>query len=110
MDNEKQNKLSEFVSREVIYNQSYLVEELLKKEVLEYDDIINLEETNEEGDNVAKEIFEWWLVSDWLLEKLEAQGELILESDYGSWWGRCCTGQAIMLDSIIEHIYDEMMQ
>ncbi len=55
-----------------------------------------------------KEIYEWWLVSDWLLAKLKEHGEPILENEYGSWWGRTCTGQAIFLDVVIAQIYREM--
>ena len=51
-----------------------------------------------------QEIFEWWLVSDWLLERLEEQGEPILKTDFGNWWGRTCTGQAIALDHNIQEI------
>lgn len=54
------------------------------------------------------EIFEWWIVSDWLADKLEVHGEPILKSDYGTWWGRTCSGQAISMDSVIEDIYKEL--
>jgi len=43
-----------------------------------------------------------------LLTKLEEKGEVIMRNDYGEWWGRSCTGQAIFLDGIIEKIYDEL--
>jgi len=33
-------------------------------------------------------------------------GEPILESDYGTWWGRTCTGQAIQLDGTIQKIVE----
>jgi len=55
-----------------------------------------------------QEIYEWWLVNNWLLEKLEAKGETILRSNYENWWGRGCTGQAIALDGVIEEIYDDL--
>jgi len=54
------------------------------------------------------EVFEWWSCSDWLIKKLEEQGECILKTDYGDYWGRTCTGQAILLDSVIEKIYIEL--
>ena len=52
-----------------------------------------------------KEIFEWYLVTDFLAEKLDKLNEPMLKTDYGTWWGRTCTGQAIILDSVIETIY-----
>jgi hypothetical protein len=46
------------------------------------------------------EIFEWWVIADsMVLDDLLAQGECVIDNDYGRWWGRCCTGQANYLDS-----------
>jgi len=118
----KQEELRNFVSREVYYNESMLVEDLLKDGKFQYEDIENLYKTDEElkddgyddidkaRDDGAdmKEVFEWWRVSDWLIEKLAKQGEPILRTDYGDYWGRTCTGQAIALDSVIEEIYDSL--
>ena len=59
----------------------------------------------DELDTEYKEIFEWWSCTDWLIKKLAEQGEPILHTDYGDYWGRCCTGQAILLDNVIETIY-----
>ena len=56
-----------------------------------------------------QEIFEWWMVSVWLAEKLRSKGEPVLENKYGVWWGRCVSGQAISLDYVIQEIYDEVM-
>jgi len=55
-----------------------------------------------------KEVFEWWEVSSWLLEKLKEQGEPILDNEFGEWWGRCTTGQAILLDYVISKIAFDM--
>lgn len=62
----------------------------------------------EDREENPQEIFEWWVVSDWLLEKLEDKGQPVLKTDFGSWWGRTCTGQAILLDSVIEEIYTDL--
>lgn len=154
-------RIENIVKNEVLTCQSMLVEELLRKEILSYDDIVNLyvdnseeiEEATEKIDNIKysdayseldtkymndeltekeeedynnlnkqieeleskieeleqeqedpQEIFEWWVVSDWLASKLEEYGEPILKSDYETWWGRTCTGQSIKLDYIIEKI------
>ncbi len=131
---EKQDKVGKFVDREVYLCQSSLVGHLFEKEVFSYDEIenmylsdeqildyageVNKDSTEEERQDVIQnwrddgqdmqEVFEWWVVSDWLVEKLKNAGEPILENDYGTWWGRTCTGQAILLDSIIENIYDNL--
>ena len=137
-----QDKLRQFVSREVLTCQSSLVEEMFRDEKFNYDDVVNMyqyacrecghmetdldkfEETVDEDRRIKsyqcpsckdilgdipeqepQEIFEWWVVTDWLLDRLEEQGEPVLRTDFGNWWGRTCTGQAILLDSVIETIY-----
>lgn len=55
------------------------------------------------------EIFEWWIVTDYLASKLENKGEVILDDVHGlTIWGRTCTGQAIYLDSVIEEITNDI--
>ena len=121
---DKQEKLSLFVSREVYHNESMLVEDLLKDGKFNYEDIENFTKTDEEltdegFENIqeardngedAQEIFEWWRCSDWLIERLAAKKEPILRTDYGDYWGRTCTGQAIFLDSVIEQIWDDLQK
>lgn len=51
---------------------------------------------------VAADILEWWLISDWFADLLRSQGECILANDYGTWWGRQCSGQSTALDSCIQ--------
>ena len=129
-NNQKQNRLRAFVEREVIVNQTMLVERLLANGQFMIDDIENLypqtgfstgiccecsgEDQELDEDEVCAdcqvppEIFEWWLVTNWFARKLQSHGEPILTSEYGTWWGRTCTGQAIYLDCVIETIYDQM--
>lgn len=67
----------------------------------------SLEAMQEAGED-RQEIYEWWLVSEWLYQQLRKAGEPVINSDYGYLWGRTCTGQAILLDSVIENIYDSL--
>lgn len=63
----------------------------------------------DEPETEPQEIFEWWNVSDWLAEKLRAKGEPILSYDeFNYFWGRTCSGQAILLDNVISEICEEM--
>lgn len=119
---EKQRILRDFVDREVLLNQTGLVNYILEKGLVDYEDISNIYYTHEElnerypggygtdEESDVKEIYEWWLVSDWLLERLKEKGEPALETDFGSWWGRTCSGQAIYLDAVIEEIYDDLQR
>lgn len=62
---------------------------------------------SEDGD--SQDVLEWWVVSSWLAENLKKLGEPVLESDYETWWGRTCSGQAISLDHTMDELY-EMVQ
>lgn len=52
------------------------------------------------------EIYEWWMVTGWLAEKLQEKGECIIP-DFNL-WGRCTTGQAILLDGVICSICEDL--
>lgn len=55
------------------------------------------------------EVFEHWIVSGWLADRLEAKGEAICRDLAGlTVWGRCTTGQAIYIDRVICDIYNEL--
>ena len=136
----KQEELRKFTEQEVYVRQTSLIDEALKNEFFSWDDVINLyrrfdgklvdptlcyrcniealcldSETGEceecfLDNREAQEIYEWWVVSDWLEIKLKLKGEPILSNEYGSWWGRCTTGQSVYIDRVIEEIYDELMR
>lgn len=56
------------------------------------------------------EVYEFWAVSQWLADKLIAQGERV-DTDFASLniWARTTTGQAIAMDGCIARIYAKMM-
>ena len=106
-ESELQRKVGEFVDREVIYCVSHLVT-----------DLSNIEQDNEQilelwkgppvedEEDEYEEVFEHWIVSDWLADKLIAKGETVVKDFHGlTIWGRCCSGQAILLDYVIRDIY-----
>lgn len=66
------------------------------------------EELNYDCEEEPQEIFEWWIVSKFLYEKLKCKGEPVLEWGNNYYWGRTCTGQAILLDEVISEIAEEM--
>lgn len=73
-------------------------EELIKSEILAL----------EELETEAQEIFEWWAVSSYLYEQLKAKGQPVVDAGSCYIWGRCTTGQAILLDHVISEICAEM--
>ena len=62
-----------------------------------------IDEVRDNGEDI-NEIFEWYLVSDWFLNRLREINEPVIDNDYGEYWGRCCTGQAISLDYNIQEL------
>jgi len=121
-----QNITREFIRPHIFRNQSYLIthlqenfvegfnseyvenEYLTEEEIIKYhlDEIELDDDSNEITSDMLddfrydnpKEIFEWYLVSDWFLDRLREINEPIIDNDYGEYWGRCCTGQSIYLD------------
>ena len=54
------------------------------------------------------EVYEHWIVSDFLGRKLKERGEAVEEIFDFTIWGRTCTGQAISLDYVIGTIAESM--
>lgn len=60
-------------------------------------------------DPYRREVFEHWIVSDWLADKLAEHGEKV-DKDFAGLtvWARTTTGQGIASDSVIEAIAAEI--
>jgi hypothetical protein len=50
------------------------------------------------------EIYEWWCIEDSLAEDLIAMGQCVLVNQFGTWWGRKCTGQNITMDGTLQNV------
>lgn len=135
----KRIAIDSFVCREIAVCQTALIEEALKKHLFTVDDIYNLYREFDgqlltpnkcvtchntfrcldshtgtclscfEDNQTPQEIFEWWVVSPWIAKKLLLAGEPVIDNEFGQWWGRTTTGQAIALDEVIEELYDAVM-
>jgi len=109
-DIEKQNKARKLVEGHIKDNLCLTMEEELyiHPELL-LDEAKNFYPVNEEGkrddeNGEYPEIYEFWSVSEWLANKLEAKGEIIFECLDFIVWGRQATGQAIYMDRVIQDI------
>jgi len=122
---------SKFVQREVLTCFSYEMEAVLNaeveqigsnKELPDREDIENFyipmsefkdygyesaQEFVESGEDVH-EILEWWIITDYLYRKLKEKGQPVLEWGNNYYWGRCTTGQAILLDHVISEICEDI--
>jgi len=64
------------------------------------------EENNIEPDYF--EAYEHWVVSKYLGDKLKDKGEMVDDFFGMTVWGRCTSGQAILLDGVISEICNDM--
>jgi hypothetical protein len=55
------------------------------------------------------DIFEWYRVDSWLAGKLDEVGEAVLDNDYGTWWGRTCTGQDNIMDGTFQKVAESLL-
>lgn len=78
------------------------------KNAIEGEEIDGLDDWREKvRDNAwdhQAEVYEWWRVTKWLADNLESIGECVLDNNYGTWWGRTCTGQGLIMDGTLQQI------
>jgi hypothetical protein len=101
------DKASGIIEREILANQDSLVRHMLESDRghevgYAWENVSNLFE--DEDPDEFKEVCQWFLVSDWLYEKLDTICEPILDTDFGKYWGRTMGGQAIELDGTFQRI------
>jgi hypothetical protein len=106
----------ELVKREVYACVTPMVEFIIKgygnDRPFDIDDVENLYGNGEDADGFdspdpePQEVYEWWAVSPWLFEELKKRGEPVIDT-FPHIWGRCTSGQAIALDSVISEIQRE---
>tara|TARA_R100001443_G_scaffold104653_1_gene113378 strand:- start:116 stop:466 length:351 start_codon:yes stop_codon:yes gene_type:complete len=66
---------------------------------------MNEYETLDEDD----EVFEYWIVTNWMARKLINHNECVTEIDNINVWSRTCTGQSIALDGVILEIASTLL-
>ena len=64
----------------------------------------------DDSDTKHKEIFQWFIVSDWLYEKLNKQGEPVVEIKGVYFWGRCGYGYSLENEWCLKRIVKELEQ
>jgi hypothetical protein len=102
--NNWQGILSEFIEKQIISCHTALVNDLLNNNLIGLEDIQNLYNDSEHDE--CKEIFEYYQVTEWFYHKLDQHNEPVINTNYGYFWGRTCSGQSIILDRVIMHIYN----
>ena len=90
----------QIVDREILYEQSYVLNELIRVNDSLWDKIENSEELDE--------VYEWWLVTPYMAELLKENGEVIFAAYDCYWWGRQTSGQGLYMDWVIQRIAEDM--
>ena len=77
---------------------------VLTRKCEECDQLSHFRADNIDHNESENEIYEHWIVTDWLASKLQEYGHETCEIFDFTIWGRPCTGQAICLDYVIQKI------
>ena len=86
----------QIVDREILYEQSHVLNELIRVNDSLWDKI--------ENSNELDEVYEWWLVTPYMADLLKENGEVIFAGYDCYWWGRTTSGQALYMDWVIQEI------
>lgn len=105
---EAQDKINNFIKEHLSICQYHLVENCLNNAFFTYEDADNLFDyegllDDDYGDAPIKEILQWVLLSgdEGVTSIFKSMGEVILENQYGVWWGRTQTHMSLENDSVI---------
>jgi hypothetical protein len=107
-DEERETFIEDVLRAEIeeslcMYENKVISEATHERNSLEIEDLIK---EVEDLESETKDVYEWWQVSTYLAEKLRKLGHPVITGD--DIWGRCTTGQAILLDHTITIICAEM--
>jgi len=88
-------------------NRDLIIDVINESEHFNYEEFVN----NNYIDYDYIEAYEFYVVSDYLARQLQERGQMISFDIMGfTVWGRCTTGQAILLDSVISDIcYEDLI-
>jgi hypothetical protein len=90
-------KLEKVANNHILYDMSQQVTRELEAQTSVADDIAEAANgTNSEGDEI--EVFQWWLVSQDFAYAAKKAGEVIVETPFGTLWGRQTCGQPAYQD------------
>lgn len=108
----EQEKAKQLVANNIHHNLCLTAEEELKRNpelLCESKNYYPVDEDGKKDEDNGEypEIYEYWAISTWLADKLEAKGEVIFEMLDFVVWGRQCTGQAIYMDEVIQDIAED---
>ncbi len=103
---DRDETLDRIVNREIHTNCTYLINTLLRDPTYAHD-MEDLYPVDDEGNEI--EVFQYFIVSPWMYEKLRAKGEIVAQFQDLEIWGRQTCGQPIQQDCVIQSIADDIL-
>ena len=107
----QQQKADQLVKEHILTRVNSIVEEIAKHNP-DADAVLDVcypPVVEEDGEEYQPEPIEFWAVSDYLADELLKRGEAVSKDFWGlNVWGRCTSGQAIAMDTVIEDITEEL--
>lgn len=108
---EAQDKINNFIKEHLSICQYHLVENCLNNAFFCYEDVYNIFDyegllDDDYDDAPAKEILQWVLLSgdEEVTARFKGMEEVILENQYGVWWGRTQLNKSLEECKIIKQI------
>jgi len=96
---ERAKIVDRLVWKEILTLANGLFEKLLNdSEYCLYDEIENFYYEYENEEYEPKEVYQWWIVSDFLYERLQEVGEVVCDVEGVYFWGRTACGIALEYD------------
>jgi hypothetical protein len=116
----QQGKIVEIVEKNILVNANWAMASLIKIacgeiepdstpfSICEAEEFMKRTSSNQENGEYL-EFYECWVVNKILSYHLKQAGEFVINTNnYGSFWFRTCTGQAIYLDTVVKEISKKM--
>jgi len=69
---------------------------------------ISVATSGENADGNEINVYQWWVVSDAFADAAKAAGEIIIETPFGTIWGRQTCMQGIAQDLNVQQIFKDM--
>ena len=105
----KREKLDRAVNTNIYYNVSEQVQRERELQSDVYDDITEaIAKCTVEDDEDEINVYQWWIVSERFANFAGKANEVIVETPFGTIWGRQTCGQAIAQDLNVQDIFKAM--
>lgn len=106
-------KLDTAVNTHILYNMSRQMMRELEDQTFVADAIAEATRGAALDDDDADDeimVYEWWLITDGFAHAAKQAGEIIVETPFGTIWGRQTTGQRISQDINVQEIFKTMRE